>query len=104
MVDCGGGEAFFRVRRVVDTAADCCAPEDSLDELVLAKGFGEVVLVSLAWSKGVGVGATHVHLRRDTFLTVTNHGVGSERNDGGRRDAVPALPFTDLGCSLEATL
>ena len=92
------------MRGVVDATAYGCASEDSLDELVLAEGFGEVVLVLLACSKMVVIGVTHVHLRRETLLTVTNHGVGSEGDDGGGWDTVLALPFADLPCSFETSL
>lgn len=104
MAEGRGGEVFFRVRRVVDATAYGCASEDSLDELVLAEGFGEVVLVLLVYIKVLVVGATHVHLRRETLLTVTNHGVGSEGDNGGRWDTVLALPFANLPCSFETSL
>lgn len=66
---------------IIDAAAHCRAPEDSLDELVLAEGFREVVLLLLVWTEAVGTRVTYIHLSRKTLLTITNHGVSSESDD-----------------------
>lgn len=38
-------QVLLRVGRIVDTTTHCRTSENSLDELVLAKRFGEIVLL-----------------------------------------------------------
>jgi hypothetical protein len=59
-----------------------------LDELVLLERLGDVF----------------VHLGLDALLSVANHGVGCEGNDGRTADNVVALPFADVGCGFKTTL
>lgn len=73
---------------IVQCAAHSGAPEDRLDELILAQRLGEVV----------------VHLGGETLFAVADHGVGREGDNGCRRDDVVALPFADLGRGFEAAL
>lgn len=61
--------------------AEGSAAEDGLDELVLAEGFGKVVLTTSVCLCMMIQKGTYVHLRRETLLAVAHHGVGGKSND-----------------------
>lgn len=62
--------------------------EDSLNEVSLLQGFGQVF----------------IHLGLYTFLAVTQHGVSGEGNDRGSLSAEATLIFTNLASGFKSTL
>lgn len=84
-VDRGTGAS---VALVQERSAESRYFEDCLDELVLSKRLGEIF----------------VHRSLDALLTVTEHGVGGERNDRRSTQAGCFFVLADLGRGFEAAL
>jgi hypothetical protein len=89
-IELGRRHAVYRVSLlgVIHATAESRTSQNSLDELILPQWLGEVV----------------IHLRRETFLPIANHGVSGQSDDWCRWENVVTLPLANLRSSFETTL